>query len=206
MTKTVDVAAGQKIASVYGNELRDRTLQVFATVAERDAQYATAPNGAICVTLDTNTMWKRAGGVWVSAVLGPVAAVSVATFQSVAAGATVDVTGLTVTVNALTARRYRTDFGVRMGCSAADAKLVMTLENTGGGVYKSIAGRSYGTGTNLGLGINMAGSAFHMVGGTFPLAAGSNTLKVRVNMPSAGGIANTEDPGYLVVTDLGPEP
>jgi hypothetical protein len=64
MTKTVDVAAGQKIASVYGNELRDRTLQVFATVAERDAQWAAAPNGAQCVTLDTGHIWLRQAGVW----------------------------------------------------------------------------------------------------------------------------------------------
>ena len=66
MTKTVDVAAGQKIASVWGNETRDRALQVFASNAERDAQWAGAPNGAHCVTLDTYTVWLRQAGAWVT--------------------------------------------------------------------------------------------------------------------------------------------
>lgn len=65
MTKTVDVAANEKIASVWGNEIRDRTIQVFASVAERDAQWPTAPNGAHCVTLDTYTVWQRRAGAWV---------------------------------------------------------------------------------------------------------------------------------------------
>lgn len=39
MTKTVDVAANEKIASVWGNEIRDRTIQVFASVA------GATPNG-----------------------------------------------------------------------------------------------------------------------------------------------------------------
>jgi hypothetical protein len=65
MTKTVDVAAGQKVASTWGNEVRDRSLQVFATAAERDAQWPTAPVGAHCVTLDTNTVWLRiTSSVW----------------------------------------------------------------------------------------------------------------------------------------------
>jgi hypothetical protein len=66
MTKTVDVAAGQKVASTWGNEIRDRTRQVFASVTERDAQWTTAPNGAECVTLDTGTTWYRLAGAWVN--------------------------------------------------------------------------------------------------------------------------------------------
>lgn len=66
MAKTVDVVAGQKIASAWGNEIRDRTIQSFATVAERDASGWVAPNGAFCVTIDTATLWQRVGGAWVS--------------------------------------------------------------------------------------------------------------------------------------------
>ena len=65
MAKTVDVAAGQKVASTWGNEVRDRTRQVFASVAERDAQWSAPPNGATCVTLDTGTTWNRLAGAWV---------------------------------------------------------------------------------------------------------------------------------------------
>jgi hypothetical protein len=64
MAKTVDVAAGQKVASTWGNEIRDRTRQVFASVAERDAQWSAPPNGATCVTLDTGTTWNRLAGAW----------------------------------------------------------------------------------------------------------------------------------------------
>jgi hypothetical protein len=58
------VAAGQKIASTWGNELRDRTRQVFATKAELDAQWPTAPVGAFAVTLDTGWTWSRASDRW----------------------------------------------------------------------------------------------------------------------------------------------
>jgi hypothetical protein len=64
MAKTVDVAAGQKVASTWGNEVRDRTCQVFATAAERDAQWVTPPNGALCVCLDSGAVMTRRGGRW----------------------------------------------------------------------------------------------------------------------------------------------
>jgi hypothetical protein len=61
MTKTVDVAAGQKIASTWGNEIRDRSVQVFATPTERDAQWPNPPRGAVCVTVDTDSAWEAIG-------------------------------------------------------------------------------------------------------------------------------------------------
>jgi hypothetical protein len=61
MTKTVDVAAGQKVASTWGNELRDRSCQVFASAAERDAQWPTAPVGAICA-IGGRLLMKGTGG------------------------------------------------------------------------------------------------------------------------------------------------
>jgi hypothetical protein len=64
MAKTVDVAPNEKIASTWGNEIRDRTCQVFSSVAERDAQWTAPPNGALCVTVDTNTLWRRIAGAW----------------------------------------------------------------------------------------------------------------------------------------------
>ena len=66
MAKTVDVAPGQKVASTWGNEIRDRTVQLFATVAERDASGWAPANGAMCVTQDTGTLWQRIAGAWAS--------------------------------------------------------------------------------------------------------------------------------------------
>jgi hypothetical protein len=66
MTKTADVALATNIDPVWGNEIRDRTTQVFASVAERDAQWLNPPNGSVCVTLDTYTRWRRQAGAWVN--------------------------------------------------------------------------------------------------------------------------------------------
>jgi hypothetical protein len=63
---TPNVVDDNIILAQWGNEVRDRTAQVFSTAAERDSQWAAPPNGAICVTLDTNTLWRRAAGAWVA--------------------------------------------------------------------------------------------------------------------------------------------
>jgi hypothetical protein len=66
MALTADVAAGGITASAWGNEIRNRSVQAFASTAERDAQWPTAPNGAICVVL-TGTdavLYHRRGGAW----------------------------------------------------------------------------------------------------------------------------------------------
>lgn len=47
-----DVVTGNVIASAWGNAIRDRTAQHFASRAERDAQWAARPVGAVCVTDD----------------------------------------------------------------------------------------------------------------------------------------------------------
>ena len=65
LTPTVPRAAdSNRVTSAWGNEIRDRTLQVFASVAERDAQWSAPPNGAEAITLDTNTLWLRRAGAW----------------------------------------------------------------------------------------------------------------------------------------------
>jgi hypothetical protein len=72
MAFTPNVVDGNIILAAWGNEIRDRSVQVFATVAERDAQWPAPPRGAVCVTLDTDTLWKRGAAAWV-AIAGPAA-------------------------------------------------------------------------------------------------------------------------------------
>ena len=69
MGKTIDVAPGGKITSAWGNEIRDRSNQVFATEAERNSQWAAsaAPVGATSVTTDTGLRWQKVGTAWVPA-------------------------------------------------------------------------------------------------------------------------------------------
>jgi len=64
MGLTPDVAAGTLIQSSWGNEIRNRTVQVFATVTERN-NWIAPPHGAIAVTTDTNTVWQRTATTWV---------------------------------------------------------------------------------------------------------------------------------------------
>jgi hypothetical protein len=70
MTLTANVVDGQIILASWGNTIRDRTIQRFATVAERDAQWpaATAGSGAVCVTVDTGTECRSNGTVWAAAI------------------------------------------------------------------------------------------------------------------------------------------
>jgi hypothetical protein len=63
----VDVPApGSGIKSAWSQEVTRRSIHRFATVAERDAKYpaAGAGNGAVCITLDTGTVWAVLFGAW----------------------------------------------------------------------------------------------------------------------------------------------
>jgi hypothetical protein len=66
MTLTNNVVDGQIINAAWGNNIRDRSFQRFATTAERDAQWppATAGAGAMCITLDTYYAWVSNGTIW----------------------------------------------------------------------------------------------------------------------------------------------
>lgn len=59
-----NVIPNAPIASAWGNAIRDRTVQSFASAAERDAQWTAPPSGAVCVTTDTYTLWLYAGTAW----------------------------------------------------------------------------------------------------------------------------------------------
>lgn len=64
MPLIADVAPNGKLDSAnWGNPIRDRTQQIFASQAERDT-WTTAPNGAHCLTLDAGRHWIRRAGAW----------------------------------------------------------------------------------------------------------------------------------------------
>jgi len=44
--------------------LMDQAVPRFTTTTQRDGQWPSPPDGALCVTLDTLRIWYRAGGVW----------------------------------------------------------------------------------------------------------------------------------------------
>lgn len=59
MAFTPNVIAGDKIQASWGNEIRNRTAQVFATVAERTSQWPNPPDGALSYTADTGWLWVK---------------------------------------------------------------------------------------------------------------------------------------------------
>src|SRR5262245_38553031 len=65
MVKTADVITGQEILAQWGNTIRDRSVQVFASVGARDSQYPPPHDGALCYTQAENTYWQGKGGAWV---------------------------------------------------------------------------------------------------------------------------------------------
>ena len=58
-------AIGEEVlAADFNTYLQNQCVPAFTNVAQRDAQWAAPPNGGLCVTVDTNTLWQRIGGVW----------------------------------------------------------------------------------------------------------------------------------------------
>lgn len=64
MTKTANVAPGTRITSAWGNNVRDRSVQRFATKSELDLTWSDAGDGAMAITLDDYRLWVRRGGRW----------------------------------------------------------------------------------------------------------------------------------------------
>jgi hypothetical protein len=59
-----NVVANTPILSTWGNQIRDRTVMDFASVAERTAQWTAPPEGAHSFTRDTDTDWYYTGTTW----------------------------------------------------------------------------------------------------------------------------------------------
>ena len=64
MGLTPNVVANTPILSTWGNEVRDRSLQNFATAAERAAQWLAPPEGAISYLRDVDRIDVYTGTAW----------------------------------------------------------------------------------------------------------------------------------------------
>lgn len=58
-------------ANLNGVTITDRrraigTVVAFASVAERDALWPSPPPGSVCVTLDSEILWRRINGAWIN--------------------------------------------------------------------------------------------------------------------------------------------
>lgn len=71
-TGRLTVAPGQTIASAWGNTVFDQSVLVFASPADRDAQWPTPHDGSMCFTSDMGIFWVRRAGGW--SIMGPTVA------------------------------------------------------------------------------------------------------------------------------------
>ena len=58
------IAAGELIEAAWGNANVNHVVKSFASAAQRDSLWTSPPNGAMCVTTDSNTLWQRIAGAW----------------------------------------------------------------------------------------------------------------------------------------------
>jgi hypothetical protein len=61
-------AVGEEVlAADFNTYLQNQVVPQFGTNALRDSLWPAPPNGAVCITTDTNTKWQRIAGVWYAA-------------------------------------------------------------------------------------------------------------------------------------------
>ena len=66
MPEIADVVPGETIASVWGNEIRDRTLQRYANAADRDASNPSPSAGDLAYLQDLAEVQVWAGADWIA--------------------------------------------------------------------------------------------------------------------------------------------
>jgi hypothetical protein len=52
------------LTSPWAQDVTERVLHHFANLAARNNQWPNPPDGSLCITLDTGTLWHAKGGVW----------------------------------------------------------------------------------------------------------------------------------------------
>lgn len=122
-----NVVAGAPIASAWGNTIRDRTVMVFATAAERDAAIPAPSVGMACYVIGTGlglliyagavVGWRRPWNTeW-----GIVATGTSILGNTAAAGTTVDANGMTVTFTPVPNRLYQCELQALVSVTIAGA-------------------------------------------------------------------------------------
>jgi hypothetical protein len=102
----VTVSPGQTIASSsWGNPVWNQSIQCFASTSDRDAQWPTPTDGAMCYTVDTQSFWQyRATLGWKSPPRGLIGS---ATGPASTLVVTASQTVCTLTANVVAGRKYR---------------------------------------------------------------------------------------------------
>lgn len=211
MGLTPNVVANAPILSSWGNEIRDRTAQRFATAAERAAQWTAPPKGALSV-LDDNPgiVFIYTGTAWIAAPWslpwGILGIAAITTTTSSANAVPVDIAGATLTFTSVPNRRYLyTLVGHTYVNPAGAGAIAQALLVDAGNVARGTPSRF----DNYAAPTATVASFVTLLSQEVPGVATAITRKWRVNSIAGGNAAFFADPGtgrsgYFMVQDIGP--
>lgn len=189
-----------KVESTWGNAIRDRTVQNFATTTDRDAAITSPVVGQHCYVTGLG-LQQYAGATdgwtkpWYQA-WGPVAAPVKVTADQGSITTITDVTGASITWTAQANRRYRVTFSLlfaNSGTSGSDRITVTDGSNAAQRVYQAQP-------TTAASGQTITGCYFES-----GLSVGSVTRKLRATSTAGTGtISNSASALDFFIEDAGP--
>lgn len=196
MGLTANVVPGAPILSAWGNEVRDRSVQVFANAAERTSQWVAPPEGACSYLRDVDTFEVMNGTAWRLPWALPWGVIALTEAFGDSAGFTTPTEMMTV---ALPATR------------PANRRVKLTAHGT----YEA-----FGAASQVGMIIQEGATPIISATETIGASGQRSTLEVRrVIVPTAGAHtyrfmasgntlasikATTTDPLFIVAEDVGP--
>ena len=199
VTGRLTVNPGDPIVSSWGNTTYDQTVECFASTADRDTQWPTPHDGAICYTGDTGTLWLRRAGAWQAlAVTSPPQG-----FRATATGPAgqIDYTAFAVVVSlavpVIAGRRYRLNAALSGGIITNTAGVVVRIRDDASA--DTFLYNFTGNAQPAGAGVSVAGAALFTAAttktGTFGLYANVAT--------GAGALRLAANSGRIWVEDIG---
>lgn len=188
-----DVIANAPILSAWGNSIRDRTVQQFASAAERSSQWSSPPVGAMSWITTPGLLSVYNGTAWVT--ITPQSA-TVATNDTTTSNTYANVTNVGPAVSVQTATRAL----VTLSCWYANntSSLGAFASVAVSGASTIAANESWRVGTSVVAAANSGarGSAQSLITGLTP---GVNTFTMQYRREVTGGTANFIDRVLTVV-------
>ena len=186
-------AVGEEVlAADFNTYLQNQVVPQFPDTATLNTQWPAPPNGAVCVTIDTQSFWQRVGGTW----WRPFARIA---GSMITTAITLNVGNTTVsTISALSIPSTRRLL-LRGHVNVTGTPGVLFMQ--GWMDSAAIAGTMRMAQWNAlpGGGGIMEGSI------TFAPAAGSHSFQLVMNASTTGGsVAGNQDNGYFDLWDAGP--
>lgn len=185
-------AVGEEVlAADFNTYMQNQVVPAFTGTAQRDTQWISPPDGAMCVTVDTGTRWQRVGSTWYR---------PNSTLARVVASA--QVTGIGTGGYDLTSTSaIAIPAGRRIAVVAH-----LNFSGSGGGVYT--AAKMDGTvQTSRIAQINtLSPTAGEILEGQCPLTPSAGSHTFTISIVGVGGTVTLEgaaDPGWYEIRDLG---